>query len=155
MWMNPFGEGWALYAESLGHELGLYDRPLELMGRYSFELLRAGRLVADTGLHAKGWTRQQAIRYLVDECGLSEGAATGEVLRYMAWPGQALGYKIGELTILDLRAKAEQRLGKRFDLRAFHDAMLEEGHLPLDMLRQRMDAWIDAQDRKPGLQPVL
>jgi uncharacterized protein (DUF885 family) len=145
MWMNPFGEGWALYAESLGHELGLYGEPLELMGRYSYELFRAGRLVVDTGLHAKGWTREQAIRYLVDECGLTEGGATGEVLRYMAWPGQALGYKIGELTILDLRAKAEQRLGKRFDLRAFHDAILEEGHLPLDMLRQRMDAWIDAQ----------
>ena len=151
MWMNPFGEGWALYAESLGHELGLYEQPLELMGRYSYELFRAGRLVVDTGLHAKGWTRQQAIRYLVDECGLSEGAATGEVLRYMAWPGQALGYKLGELTILDLRAKAEQRLGQRFDLRAFHDAVLEEGHLPLDVLRQRMDAWIDAQDRKRSL----
>jgi uncharacterized protein (DUF885 family) len=151
MWMNVFGEGWALYAESLGHELGLYGEPLELMGRYSFELFRAGRLVVDTGLHAKGWTRQQAIGYFVDECGLSEDAATGEVLRYMAWPGQALGYKIGELTILDLRAKAEQRLGERFDLRAFHDAILEEGHLPLDMLRQRMDAWIDAQDRKRSL----
>jgi len=151
MWMNVFGEGWALYAESLGHELGLYQQPLELMGRYSFELFRAGRLVVDTGLHAKGWTREQAIRYLVDECGLSEAAATGEVLRYMAWPGQALGYKIGELTILDLRAKAERRLGKRFDLRAFHDAILEEGHLPLDVLRQRIDAWIDAADRKRSL----
>jgi uncharacterized protein (DUF885 family) len=151
MWLNPFGEGWALYAESLGHELGLYGEPLELMGRYSYELFRAGRLVVDTGLHAKGWTREQAIRYFVEECGLTEQAATGEVLRYMAWPGQALGYKIGELTILDLRAKAEQRLGKRFDLRAFHDAILEEGHLPLDMLRQRMDAWIDAQERKRSL----
>lgn len=151
MWLNAFGEGWALYAESLGHELGLYDQPLELMGRYSFELFRAGRLVVDTGLHAKGWTREQAIRYLIDECGLSERAATGEVLRYMAWPGQALGYKVGELTILDLRAKAEKRLGPRFDLRAFHDAILGEGHLPLDLLRQRIDAWIDAQDQKRSL----
>jgi uncharacterized protein (DUF885 family) len=151
MWMNAFGEGWALYAESLGHELGLYEQPLELMGRYSYELFRAGRLVVDTGLHAKGWTRQQAIRYFVDECGLSEDAATGEVLRYMAWPGQALGYKIGELTILDLRAKAEKRLGQRFDPRAFHDAILEEGHLPLSLLRQRMEAWIDAQDGKRSL----
>jgi uncharacterized protein (DUF885 family) len=146
-----FSEGWALYAESLGHELGLYDEPLELMGRYSFELFRAGRLVIDTGLHAKGWTRQQAIRYLVEECGMTEAGATGEVLRYMVWPGQALAYKIGELTILELRAKAEKRLGKRFDLRAFHDAILEEGHLPLHMLRQRLDAWTDDQDKKRSL----
>ena len=148
IWFNAYSEGWGLYAESLGHELGLYGDPLELMGRYSYELFRAGRLVIDTGLHAKGWTREQAIRYFVDECGQSPAGATNEVLRYMVWPGQALGYKIGELTILDLRAKAEQRLGTRFDLRAFHDAILEEGHLPLDMLKQRMDAWIDAQDRK-------
>jgi uncharacterized protein (DUF885 family) len=147
LWFNAFGEGWALYAESLGHELGLYEQPLDLLGRYSFELFRAGRLVVDTGLHAKGWTRAQAIRFLVEECGQTEGGATNEVLRYMAWPGQALGYKIGELTILELRAKAEQRLGARFDLRAFHDALLEEGHLPLSMLRQRMDAWLDAQDK--------
>jgi len=148
---NAYGEGWGLYAESLGHELGLYGDPLELMGRYSFELFRACRLVIDTGLHAKGWTREQSIRYFVEECGQSEGGATNEVLRYMVWPGQALGYKIGELTILDLRAKAEKRLGKRFDLRAFHDAILEEGPLPLTMLRQRMDAWIDAEDRKRSL----
>jgi uncharacterized protein (DUF885 family) len=148
LWFNAFGEGWALYAESLGHELGLYERPLDLLGRYSFELFRAGRLVVDTGLHAKGWTRAQAIRYLVEECGQTEGGATNEVLRYMAWPGQALGYKIGEITILELRAKAEQRLGARFDLRAFHDALLGEGHLPLSMLRQRMDAWLDAQDKR-------
>jgi uncharacterized protein (DUF885 family) len=148
---NAYGEGWGLYAESLGHELGLYGDPLELMGRYSFELFRAGRLVVDTGLHAKGWTREQAIRYFVEECGQSQGGATNEVLRYMVWPGQALGYKIGELTILELRAKAEKRLGQRFDLRAFHDAILEEGPLPLSMLKQRMEAWIDAQDRKRSL----
>jgi len=151
MGFNAYGEGWGLYAESLGHELGLYGDPLELMGRYSYELFRAGRLVVDTGLHAKGWTREQAIRYFVDECGQSEAGATNEVLRYMVWPGQALGYKIGELAILELRAKAQKRLGKRFDLRAFHDAILEEGPLPLSMLGQRMDAWIDAQERKPSL----
>jgi uncharacterized protein (DUF885 family) len=148
MWFNAFGEGWALYAESLGHELGLYEQPLDLLGRYSFELFRAGRLVVDTGLHAKGWTRAQAIQFLVKECDQTEDDATREVLRYMAWPGQALGYKIGELTILDLRAKAEKRLGARLDLRAFHDALLEEGHLPMSMLRQRMDAWIEAQDKR-------
>ncbi len=131
LWVNAFGEGWALYAESLGHELGLYDNPLDLLGRYSIELFRAGRLVVDTGLHAKGWTREQAIRYLVEECGRPKAGRPGEVLRYMVWPGQALGYKIGELTILDLRAKAEQRLGARFDIRAFHDAVLAEGHLPI------------------------
>jgi uncharacterized protein (DUF885 family) len=147
MWFNAFGEGWALYAESLGHELGLYDEPLDLLGRYAFELLRAGRLVVDTGLHAKGWTRAQAIRFLVEECGQAEDNATIEVLRYMVWPGQALGYKIGELTILELRAEAEKRLGARFDLRAFHDAVLEEGHMPLSLLRQRMEAWIEAQDK--------
>jgi uncharacterized protein (DUF885 family) len=146
LWFNAFGEGWALYAESLGHELGLYEQPLDLVGRYSFELLRACRLVADTGLHAKDWTRTRAIRFLVEECGQTEGAATGEVLRYMAWPGQALGYKLGELTILELRAEAKRRLGERLDLRAFHDAILAEGHLPMNMLRDRMKAWIEAQN---------
>jgi uncharacterized protein (DUF885 family) len=144
MFFNAFGEGWALYAESLGHELGLYEQPLDLLGRYTGELLRACRLVADTGLHAKDWTRAQAIRFLVEECGQPEGNATVEVLRYMAWPGQALGYKIGELAILDLRATAERRLGARFDLRAFHDTVLAEGHLPISMLRQRLDAWIES-----------
>ncbi|HEY8248966.1 MAG TPA: DUF885 domain-containing protein [Burkholderiales bacterium] len=149
--ITAFSEGWALYAESLGHELGVYDEALALAGRYSFELWRAGRLVLDTGLHARGWTREQAIRYFIEECGMTEDAATNEVLRYMVWPGQALSYKIGELTILDLRAKAEKRLGKRFDLRAFHDAILEEGHLPLSMLKSRMEPWIDAQDKKRNL----
>ncbi|MCD6043689.1 MAG: hypothetical protein K0R40_3292, partial [Burkholderiales bacterium] len=143
--VNAYGEGWGLYAESLGHELGLYDDPIDLLGRYSMELFRAGRLVVDTGLHAKGWPREKAIRYLVDECGSTEGGATVEVLRYMASPGQALGYKIGELTILDLRAKAQASLGARFDIRAFHDVVLAEGSLPLAMLRRRVEGWIDAQ----------
>jgi uncharacterized protein (DUF885 family) len=147
LWIGAFGEGWALYAESLGHELGLYEQPLDLLGRYFFELLRACRLVADTGLHAKDWPRARAIAYLIEECGLPEGYATNEVLRYMAWPGQALGYKVGELAILELRAKAEKRLGARMDLRAFHDAVLADGHVPLSMLRQRMEAWIEAQAR--------
>ena len=96
-------------------------------------------------VHAKNWTRAQAIRFLVEECGLTEGFATVEVLRYMAWPAQALGYKIGELAILELRTKAEQRLGACLDLRAFHDAVLAEGHLPIGMLRKHIEAWIEAQ----------
>jgi uncharacterized protein (DUF885 family) len=148
---TAYSEGWGLYAESLGHELGLYNDPLELMGRYSYELFRAGRLVVDTGLHAKGWTREQAVRYLVEECASPQAGATNEVMRYMVLPGQALAYKIGELTLLELRASAEKRLGERFDIRAFHQAVLEEGPLPLSMLRQRVESWIDAQSpqRKP------
>jgi uncharacterized protein (DUF885 family) len=146
--LNAFSEGWALYAESLGHELGLYTQPLDLAGRYAMELFRAGRLVVDTGLHAKGWTREQAVRYLVEECGQSEAGATSEVLRYMVWPGQALAYKLGELRILELRAKAERALGPRFELRAFHDAILEEGHLPLEILSERMERWIATQQRQ-------
>jgi uncharacterized protein (DUF885 family) len=143
LWINAFGEGWALYAESLGHELGLYAQPLELMGRYVAELYRAGRLVVDTGIHAKSWSRAMAIRFMTEECALEPTFAESEVDRYMAWPGQALGYKIGELTILETREKAERRLGERFDIRRFHDVMLEEGQLPLSLLRERMNTWIE------------
>ena len=145
LWINAFGEGWGLYAESLGHDLGLYAEPLALMGRYVTELYRAGRLVADTGIHAKGWSRAIAIRFMSEECALDPTFAELEVDRYIAWPGQALGYKIGELTILEIREKAERRLGNRFDIRGFHDAILEEGHLPLNLLRKRMDAWIEVR----------
>jgi uncharacterized protein (DUF885 family) len=137
-----FGEGWGLYAESLGHEMNLYDEPYSLMGRYAAELFRAARLVVDTGLHARGWSRERAIRYLMEEAGSPASQATSEIQRYMANPGQALGYKVGELTILELRAEAERRLGDRFDIRAFHDAVLGQGHLPLSMLRARIGAWI-------------
>ena len=112
---------------------------------------RAVPRLPDGGGHGhpcEGWARERAIRYLVEECGSSQTRATNEVLRYMAWPGQALGYKIGELTIRDIRAKAERRLGSRFDIRAFHDALLAEGHLPLSMARDRMDAWIEEQDKR-------
>jgi uncharacterized protein (DUF885 family) len=107
--------------------------------------LLTGRVVADTGLHAKGWPREKAIRYLVDACGSTEDGAAVEVLRYMVWPGQALAYKIGELTILDLRARAQERLGARFDIRAFHEVVLAEGSLPLSMPRQRVEGWLDVQ----------
>jgi uncharacterized protein (DUF885 family) len=136
-----FGEGWGLYAESLGHEMGLYDEPFSLMGRYGAELFRAARLVVDTGLHAKGWSRERAIRYLVEEGGASAANATLETHRYMVNPAQALGYKVGELTLQELRAMAQRRQGERFDIRSFHDAVLAQGHLPLSMLRERIERW--------------
>jgi uncharacterized protein (DUF885 family) len=140
--INAYSEGWALYAESLGHEMGLYDKTPALLGRYLDELYRAARLVADTGIHAKGWSRARAIEYMMEEGGLGERAATNEVLRYMAWPAQALGYKVGEITLRDLRTQAERSLGDRFDVRDFHQRVLEQGQVPLDLLRERVQAWI-------------
>lgn len=140
-----FGEGWGLYAESLGHELGMYDDPRLLVGRYTAEVFRAARLVVDTGIHARGWSRERAIDYLVAETGASVAGATSEVERYMANPGQALAYKIGELTILDLRARAQAALGPRFDIRDFHEVVLQESHIPLAMLRERVAAWLAAR----------
>ena len=142
-----FGEGWGLYAEGLGHEMNLYDEPLSLMGRYAAELFRAARLVVDTGLHSRGWTRERAIRYLMEEAGSTSTGATVEIQRYMANPGQALGYKVGELTFLELRGRAERALGERFDIRAFHDTVLGQGHLPMPMLRERIDALIGVKPR--------
>ena len=143
-WYNAFGEGWALYAESLGVELGLYANRRDRVNMLSAELFRAKRLVVDVGLHTKGWTRERAITYL----GGPPDDAEREAERYMAWPGQALGYKIGQLKILELRRKAEAALGASFDLKAFHDAVLEEGGMPLSVLEARMDRWITAQRRK-------
>ena len=140
--VTVYSEGWGLYAESLGHELGTYDTPWALLGRYSGELHRAARLVVDTGLHAKGWTREQAIRYLVDERGATERSATVAIERYMSDPGQALAYKTGEMEILKLRALAQRELGPRFDIRGFHEAVLGEGALSLDLLRARVLEWI-------------
>jgi uncharacterized protein (DUF885 family) len=140
--INAYNEGWALYAESLGHEMGLYDTTPALLGRYLDELYRAARLVADTGIHAKGWSRASAIEYMMEEGGLGERAATNEVLRYMAWPAQALGYKVGEITLRDLRTQAERSLGDRFDVRDFHQRVLGQGQVPLDLLRERVQAWI-------------
>jgi uncharacterized protein (DUF885 family) len=144
-WITAYGEGWGLYAESLGGDLGVYDDPWALLGYYTAEAQRAARLVVDTGLHSKGWTREQGIRYLVEERGSFERGAIVEVERYMAWPGQALAYKIGELEILSLRDQAKARLGSRFDIREFHEAVLGEGPLPLPLLRKRVEAWIAKQ----------
>jgi uncharacterized protein (DUF885 family) len=140
-----FGEGWALYAESLGPQLGLYTDPSSRFAALAAEMLRACRLVVDTGLHAFGWTREQAIAYLRDNAGLEEGFAVSEVDRYIAEPGQALGYKIGELKIRELRTRAQDALGDRFDIRHFHNAVLDDGALPLSVLEARMTAWIDGQ----------
>jgi uncharacterized protein (DUF885 family) len=138
---NAFAEGWALYAESLGTELGAYGNRHDQVEMLGAELYRAKRLVLDVGLHTKGWTRERAIAYF----GGRRETAEREVERYMAWPGQALGYKIGQLTIVRLRKKAEKTLGKAFDLRAFHDALLEEGGMPLTVLEARMDRWVAAR----------
>ena len=147
---TAFVEGWGLYSERLGIEMGLYDTPEKNMGRLSYEAWRANRLVVDTGIHAKGWTRQQAVDYMLANTALSKANIDAEVNRYITGPGQALAYKIGELTIRRLRTKAETELGTRFDLRKFHDAVLENGALPMDLLEAHIDSWIAAQKALPA-----
>lgn len=144
---TAFVEGWALYTEHLGIEMGLYDTPEKNMGRLSYEMWRACRLVVDTGIHAKGWTKAQAVAFMKDNSALTDANIDAEVNRYISWPGQALGYKLGELRIRALRAKAEKALGPKFDLRGFHDAVLGQGPVPLDVLDTQIDAWIAAQQR--------
>jgi uncharacterized protein (DUF885 family) len=147
-YISAYGEGWALYCEKLGKEMGIYKTPYEEFGRETYEMWRAARLVIDTGIHHKGWTRDQAIRYLADHTALSQHEVETEVDRYISWPGQALSYKLGEMKIVELRAKAEKALGAKFDLKAFHDAVLAEGSVPLPVLEQRIDAFIAAQKAK-------
>lgn len=142
---HAFGEGWGLYSEKLGVEMGVYDTPYDHFGRLSYEMWRACRLVVDTGIHAEGWTRQQAVDYLKSNTALSVHSIGTEVDRYIAWPAQALAYKIGELTLWDLRAKATQALGDAFDIREFHDVVLTEGGLPLQILRSRIDDYVERQ----------
>jgi uncharacterized protein (DUF885 family) len=139
---TAYTEGWGLYTEHLGIEMGIYDTPEKNMGRLSYEMWRACRLVVDTGLHAKGWTKAQAIAFMRDNTALSDANIEAEVNRYISWPGQALGYKIGELKIRELRARAEKALGPKFDLRGFHDTVLGLGAVPLDVLEAAVDAWI-------------
>ncbi|MFD2515039.1 DUF885 domain-containing protein [Pontibacter locisalis] len=146
-WYGAFGEGWALYSESLGKELGLYTDPYQYFGRLSDEMHRAIRLVVDVGLHAKGWTREQAIQYSLDNELTSEEAATAEIERYMAIPGQALSYKIGELKIKELRQRAERELGSKFKISAFHDMILKGGVMPLAVLEKKVDEWIAEQKK--------
>ena len=142
LWYSAYGEGWALYSEALGKELGLYTDPYQYFGMLSAEMHRAIRLVVDTGLHAKGWTREQAIAYSLQNEAESEADITREIERYMANPGQALSYKVGQLKIRELRAKAEAQLGSNFDIAQFHNQVLESGCLPLALLEAKIDKWI-------------
>jgi uncharacterized protein (DUF885 family) len=139
---TAFIEGWGLYAESLGKDLGVYTDPYNYFGYLQNELWRAIRLVTDTGLHSKGWTREQVIQYMLENSAESETQATAEAERYIAWPGQALAYKIGELKIKQQRTKAEQALGDKFDIREFHAEVLKDGSVPLDVLEAKIDRWI-------------
>ncbi|WP_020413773.1 DUF885 domain-containing protein [Microbulbifer variabilis] len=145
LYLSAFGEGWALYSERLGKEMGLYTTPYEHFGRLSYEMWRAARLVIDTGIHSQGWTRQQALDFLSSNTSLSPANVRAEVDRYISWPGQALSYKMGEIKIRQLRAQAEKELGDRFDLRVFHDALLKNGALPLSMLEEQMQGFIEEQ----------
>ncbi|NRD32468.1 DUF885 domain-containing protein [Shewanella sp. DC2-4] len=139
---TAFEEGWALYAEYLGIEMGLFTDPYQYFGKLSDEMLRAMRLVVDTGLHSKGWSREQAIQYMKDNSPMAESDIVAEVERYMAIPGQALSYKVGQLKILALRARAEKALGDKFDLKAFHDQILTSGSLPMAVMENKIDRWI-------------
>ncbi|HEX8614085.1 MAG TPA: DUF885 domain-containing protein, partial [Telluria sp.] len=140
---TAYTEGWALYAETLGKEMGLFDKPEDYFGHLNDEMLRAVRLVVDTGMHAKGWTREQSIQYMRDTLGYPESMAKSETERYMVWPGQALGYKIGALKITELRGRAEAALGDKFSLPKFHEIVLEDGTLPLSLLEVKVDRWIE------------
>jgi uncharacterized protein (DUF885 family) len=145
LWYSAYGEGWALYTESLGEELGLYQDPYQYFGMLGAEMHRAIRLVVDTGLHSKGWSREQAIQYSLDNEAESEASIIAEIERYMANPGQALSYKIGQLKIRELRANAENALGTRFDIREFHNQVLETGCVPLALLEAKINTWVAGQ----------
>jgi len=144
LWYSAYGEGWALYSESLGKELGLYKDPYQYFGMLSAEMHRAIRLVVDTGIHTKGWSREKAIQYSLDNEAESEASITSEIERYMANPGQALSYKIGQLKIRELRSRAENKLGAKFDIKIFHERILESGCIPLKLLEEKIDNWIES-----------
>ncbi|WP_037054272.1 DUF885 domain-containing protein [Rheinheimera baltica] len=145
LYHSAYGEGWGLYAESLGKEMGFYQDPYSDFGRLTYETWRACRLVVDTGMHAMGWSRQQAIDYLADNTALSMAEVEAQIDRYITWPAQALSYKIGEIKIRQLRQQSQQQLGDKFDIRAFHDHLLASGSLPLDLLEELTLEWIEAQ----------
>jgi uncharacterized protein (DUF885 family) len=145
---TAFVEGWALYSERLGKDVGRYQDPYSEYGRLENEMWRSVRLVVDTGVHAKHWSRQQMIDFFREHTAMDDQNIATEVDRYIAWPGQALAYKLGQMQILELRERARKALGPSFDIRAFHDAVLNEGPVPLEILEIRMNAWIGKQQGK-------
>jgi len=149
LYPNAFGEGWGLYAEKLAGEMGIYKTPYEKFGQLTYEMWRACRLVVDTGMHWKGWTREQAEACFFENSALAPHNIKTEVERYISWPGQALAYKIGELKIIELRERAAKSLGDKFDLRNFHDVVLKDGGVPLDLLEAKIDRWIFEENSKP------
>ncbi|WP_119718147.1 DUF885 domain-containing protein [Cognatilysobacter tabacisoli] len=149
-YFTAYGEGWGLYAERLGYDMGLYDDPYDRMGQLAYDMWRAVRLVVDTGMHSKGWSRDKAIAFFMDNAPKTRQDVVNEIDRYIGWPGQALAYKIGQLKISELREKASRELGDRFDLRAFNDAVLVTGSVPLQALETHIDAWIAAQKARPA-----
>jgi len=148
-YISAYGEGWALYCEQLGSEMGMYDTPYERFGMLGYQIWRAARLVVDTGIHSQGWTRQQAIDYFRQYTALPEREIATEIDRYITWPGQALSYYLGERAILEARARAEKALGEHFNIRAFHDVVLALGSVPLPTLQARIDRFIADQGRGP------
>lgn len=139
---TAYAEGWALYAERVAWEAGFQDDPLDNLGRLQAEMFRAVRLVVDTGIHAKRWTREQAIEYMILHTGMGRDEVTAEIERYIVWPGQALAYKVGMEKILELRQRARDQLGEDFDIREFHDVVLKNGSMPLAILERVVDDWI-------------
>ena len=147
LYLSAYGEGWGLYTEYLAEEIGIYTTPYEHFGKLTYEMWRACRLVVDTGIHAFGWTRKQAVEFMANNTALSLHEINTEVDRYISWPGQALAYKIGELKIRALRKKAEEELGSAFDIREFHETILEKGTVTLPLLEERINSYIT--NKKP------
>ena len=141
-WYSAYGEGWALYAEKLGKDMGEFNDPYQDFGRLSYEVFRAARLVVDTGIHSKRWTEKQAQDYMLSATPMTFGDIENEVRRYIVWPGQAVSYKVGMLTILELREKAMKALGDKFTYAEFHDVVLSNGSVPLALLSEEVDNWI-------------